>query len=175
MDMSIKQEKYHGKLAAIFNDEHAANAARKKLIAEAHFTARQINIVRPHDSQAGHKIEPETKAIGNVLLTSHLVFGGIGLILGLIIASLTSVIGPTFAQSSPLLTHLALAIIGLFLGLIVGGAISLRPDHDPLITKTLEACEHDQWALIVQTTHHDEQEKAQQLLQPIAVSITETL
>lgn len=175
MDISIHQEKYHGKVAAIFDDERAAKAAKSRLIENGHFSSRQVNIVKPHDHYAGHKIEPETEAIGKVMLSLHLIFGGIGIILGLMIAGLTSMMGPTFAQSSPLLTHLALALIGLFLGLIVAGAISLRPDHDPLITKTLEACEHDQWAVIVQTKHHDEQDKAQQLLHPIAVSMTETL
>ncbi|WP_438969891.1 hypothetical protein [Methylophaga sp.] len=175
MESTINREKFHGKFAAIFNDEASANEARKLLMQKGSFSAGQINIVRPHDRAAGHKIEPETSAIGKVLLTSHVVFGGMGLILGLLIASLTSTFGPTFAQSSPLLTHLALGLIGLFLGLIVAGAVSLRPDHDPLITKTLEACEHDQWAVIVQTKEFEDNERARQLLKPVAVSVTETL
>jgi len=175
MDTAINEEKYHSKFTAIFNDQAAANNARKMLIEEGNFTAAQINIVRPHDAQAGHKIEPETNAIGKLLMKSHVAFGGLGLILCLILASLTSGFGPTFVQSSPLLAHLALGTIGVFLGLIVAGVVSLRPDHDPLITQTLEACEHDQWAVIVQTKQHEDNKRARQLLKPVAVSVTETL
>lgn len=174
MQFSINKEKFHSKVAGIFNDEMTANSAKETLIDYGHFTERHINIIEPNDDNAGHKIEPETQAIGDVLGRSHFICGSMGLLAGLLLASLLSSIGPLFAQFSPLLTHLALGIIGTFVGLLIAGVIALRPDHDPLINDAIEATQQNKWALIVQAKERGDRQRARQLLQPIAVSVTET-
>ncbi len=174
MFATINKEKYHSKVAGIFNDESTTHSAKETLIDYGHFTERHINIITPHDNDAGHKIEPETHAIGKLISQSHFLFGSIGFLFGLLLASLLSSVGPTFAQSSPMLTHMALAIIGIFLGFIIAGVISLRPDHDPLINDAIEATQQNKWALIVQAEESGDRQRARQLLQPIAVSVSET-
>jgi hypothetical protein len=64
--------------------------------------------------------------------------------------------------------------VGTFVGLLFAGLLSLRPDHDPLINDTVTASRHNLWTLIVQTDGRKNLKKAHQLINPTAVSVTET-
>lgn len=172
--IKINQEKRSRKIAAIFDDGAKAEQAEETLINYGHFNSKDVKLIQPGDKRIRQKLEPETGAIGKTLLISHFIFGGLGLVLGLVIAAIVTTIGPVFAQSSPLLTYLALAIVGTFFGLFVAGLITLRPDHDPLINETIEASRHNKWAIVVHTHNHGDQQRARQLLQPVAVSVTDT-
>lgn len=171
---SIIPEKHHHKIAAVFEDRSKAKQAEQTLVDYGHFDEKDVQLVEPGDDQIEEKLEPETDAIGTTLFTSHFVFGSLGLVSGLVLAFVISQIGPAFAQSSPFLLHLALGMIGLFFGLFVAGAITLRPDHDPLINDTLEASRQSQWAVIVQARDRGDQQRARQLLMPAAISVTDT-
>ncbi len=83
--------------------------------------------------------------------------------------------GPTYTQDSPLPTYLALSFFGLLIGLMVAGAVSLRPDHDPLINETLEASHHHRWTVIVQTDDRESSHKAKEILETNAVTVKETI
>lgn len=172
--MKINPEIKPHKIAAIFDDADRAEQAENTLIDSAHFNRSDVQLIKPGDPSVKDKLEPETSAIGKTLINTHLIFGGMGLLLGFVLASIVSTIGPTFAQSSPVLTYLALGMIGSFFGLFVAGAVTLRPDHDPLINETVEATRNNQWALVVQARDRGDQKRARQLLKPIAISVTDT-
>lgn len=175
MAVDVIDEKHPAKVAGIFKTEDDARTARKALMDKGKFASKVINVVKPEDPNLSKKIEPESHGIAKTILKSHGVLGIVGLFAGFILASILVAAGPTFAQSSPLPTYLALGFFGLLLGLMVAGAITLRPDHDPLINETIEASHQQQWTVIVQTDDRDAVHKAKEILETYAVSVKETI
>lgn len=174
-DMKMNYEKRPHTVAGIFETEEKAKHAEESLIDEGHFHSEEVQLLKPGDTHLEDRLEPETKAIGKELFLWHYILGAAGLVGGLIIAAIVTTIGPTFTQSSPMLTYLVLAMFGVFFGMIAAGAFTVRPDHDPLITKTMEATKDDKWAVIVQASDRDHQQRARQLLSPTAISVIDTL
>lgn len=174
-DMKMNLEKRPHTVAGIFETEQTAKHAEESLIDQGHFQSAEVQLLKPGDTHLQDRLEPETKAIGKELILSHYVLGAVGLLAGVIIAAVVTTIGPTFTQSSPLLTYLALGMVGAFIGLIAAGAFTLRPDHDPLINETIEATKANKWAVIVQARDRDDQQRARQLLSPTAISVIDTL
>jgi hypothetical protein len=172
--LQFNREHRPHKIAAVFDDKTNAQEAEETLVSYAHFNPKDVSIIQPGDDHIRQKLEPEPTAIGRNLFLSHMALGGIGLLVGLLLAFIIITQGPQFAESSPGLTFFALGLVGLFIGLFAAGAFSLRPDHDPLINDTIEASRHKQWAVIVQARDRGDQQRARQLLNPVAVSVTDT-
>jgi hypothetical protein len=160
MEVEIQDEKHTGRVAAVFGDKDSAPTV--------------INIVKPEDNNISKKIEPESHGIAKTIVKSHGWLGLIGMILGLIIATALVISGPEMTQSSPLFTYLVFIFFGLTFGMMIAGAVSIRPDHDPLITKTVEASHENHWTVIVQTDDHEEIDLIKDLLEGSAISISET-
>ncbi len=175
MEANVIDEKHPAKVAAIFNNEAEAKRAEQDLINEGKFASKLINIVKPNDSDISKKIEPDNRGIVGTLLKSHIILGVVGILVGFILAAILVAAGPTFAQSSPIRTYLALGFFGLMIGMMLAGAVSLRPDHDPLITKTIEANEHDEWTVIVQTDDREAVNLAKKILKNKSQSVRETI
>ena len=175
MAVNVIDEQQPAKVAAVFNNEAEARAAREELMNDGNFNAKAVNIVTPGDGNLSKKIQPESKGIAGTIIKSHGILGVVGLLAGLIAASILIAAGPTFTQSSPPLTYFALGFVGLLIGMMIAGAITLRPDHDPLTNKTINASQQHQWTVIVQTNDRDSNQLAKQILQNKAQSVSETI
>ena len=175
MEVEIQDEKHTGRVAAVYNDERSANAARQKLIDQGNISPAVISIVKPQDSNLSKKIEPESHGIAKTLVKSHGWLGLSGALIGILLATVLAFNGPEMTRSSPLLTYLVFIFFGVIFGMMLAGAISIRPDHDPLITKTVEASQENDWTVIVQTDDRDEIDLVKTLLEDSAVSMSETL
>ena len=175
MAVNVIDEQQPAKVAAVFSNEAEARAAREELINDGNFDAEAINIVTPGDDHLSKKIQPESKGIAGTIIKSHGILGVVGLLAGLIAASILIAAGPTFTQSSPLATYFAMGFVGLLIGMMVAGAITLRPDHDPLTNETIKASQQNQWTVIVQTDARDTNQLAKQILQNKAQSVSETI
>lgn len=175
MDMNIIDEKHPSKVAGIFNSEKLAKVAQEKLINQGHFKTADIKIVRPNDANLSKKIEPRDTGIAKTLVDSHIIFGIVGFVAGLLLAFILILVGPDMFKSSPLLVYLALGFVGAMLGLMFAGGISLRPDQDPLINDTVEATNHHQWSVVVQIDNPEANELAQKILEETAISVSHTL
>lgn len=174
MKLNVIDEKHPGKVAGVYGRELSAKQAIKLLRSEGGFSAQEVNLVSPNDAHFAEKIEPDDKGIGRTLLRTHLIFGSLGLVLGLILAAILAQFGPALTTSSPVMVYIALAPLGASMGLLVAGVTSLRPDHDGLINKTRHATNHDQWTVVVQTKDDAHKEQAKQLMQSSAISISDT-
>lgn len=173
MEVEIQDEKHTGRVAAVFGDEVSANAAKQKLIDNG-ISSKVISIVKPDDSAISMKIEPESRGIYKGIIKSHGWLGLIGMIVGALIATALVLSGPEMTQSNPLYTYFVFVFFGAMFGMMIAGAISLRPDHDPLITKTVEASHEHHWTVIVQTDDGDEIDLVKKLLEGSAISMSET-
>ncbi|MEX1199466.1 MAG: hypothetical protein WEB02_01635 [Methylophaga sp.] len=175
MAVNVIDEQHPAKVAAIFNNEAEARAAREELINDGKFGAETVNIVTPGDDNLSKKIQPESKGIAGTIIKSHGILGVVGLLAGLIAASILIAAGPTFTQDSPLATYFAMGFVGLLIGMMVAGAITLRPDQDPLTNETIQASQQHQWTVIVQTDDRDTNQLAKQILQNKAQSVSESI
>ena len=175
MNLNVIDENHPGKVAGVYGRELSAQQVMKLLRNEGGFSAQEVNLVPPNDVHFAEKVEPDDKGIGRTLLRSHLIFGGIGLALGLILATILTQFGPVLTTSSPVMVFISLASLGTFIGLLVAGITSLRPDHDGLINATRHATNNQQWTVVVQTKDNVQKEQAKQLMQDSAISITDTL
>lgn len=175
MAVNVTDEQHPAKVAAIFNNEAEARAAREELISKANFSGAEVNIVTPNDGNLSEKVEPESSGIAGTFFKSHGILGVVGLLAGLIAASILVAAGPVFTQDSPLATYFTMGFVGLLIGLMVAGAITLRPDHDPLINQTIQASQHRQWTVIVQTNDRQTTNRVKELLHNKAESVRETI
>jgi hypothetical protein len=175
MKLKVIDERHPGKVAGVYDHESNAHEAMKLLREVGGFSAEEVDLIAPNDAHFGSKVEPDDKGIGRGLLGSHIIFGGGGLILGLILATFLSLYGPVLTTSSPVMVFISMATLGTFAGLLVAGLISLRPDHDELINDTRHATNHNQWTVVVQIKDDSQKDHAKQLMQGSAVSISDTL
>ncbi|MCK0107627.1 hypothetical protein [Marinobacter sp. S0848L] len=150
-------EKFSHKIAAEFDDEVAATKA-VDCLASAGIPASQINVVRPDDPDMARKVEPEVQGVARSLVKTHVSFGIVGLVVGLVIATVLVLVGPALTQSSPLMTYIAFGFLCPVLALLLAGVVSIRPDHDPVIEKTRKAHNTGRWTVVVHCESTDQQE-----------------
>lgn len=153
-------EKFSHKISAEYHSQESAAQAVQLLVEKAHIPRAQINIIKPHDPLIARKLEPEVTGIRRTLVKSHLVFGGIGLALGVLVSIILTTVGPVFTQSSPLFTFIAVIFLTTALALMLAGLVSLRPDHDPLIAKARSAADTDRWTVIAHCISQEQQTRA---------------
>ena len=163
--LAVIDESFPTKVSAEFDREESANEALSSLTQGAGFKREQIRLVEPDDARLEKKLEPETRGIAKTLARSHLVLGIVGLAVGLCLAWWLTTFGPTITTASPVLTYVALAIIFPFLGLLLAGAISLRPDHDPLVAKSRRAAGEGRWTVVVHCADNDEKDRAKRVME----------
>lgn len=164
-------ESFPSKVCAIYASRKDAEEATHKLITEGNFSSDQIKIANPGDVAIDRKIEPERRGIALTLLKSHLILGGLFLILGVVIATFLSFYGVPATRASPMMTYIAVILISLFIGLILAGLISLRPDHDILIYKAEKAAETDKWTVIVHCKNRREINRAKTCVEASAATL----
>lgn len=159
MPDSVLGENYSHKISAEFDSESAANDAVASLL-HAGIPSSQTEIIRPDDPDMAIKVEPEAQGVGRSLAKTHVVLGLAGLVVGLILAALLVTVGPTLTQSSPVMTFIAVGFICPVLALLLAGAISIRPDHDPLIEKTRMANKAGRWTVVAHCSSLEQQKEA---------------
>tara|TARA_R110002072_G_scaffold141475_1_gene286760 strand:- start:833 stop:1354 length:522 start_codon:yes stop_codon:yes gene_type:complete len=156
----LLEEEFPHKVSAEYDSKSAADQAMWSLIDSAGLPPAQVRLVQPHDPDMGRKLEPETRGVARTLVRSHVVLGLGALVLGLVIAAVLVTIGPALTRSSPVMTFIAAAFLFPVLGLMLAGAISLRPDHDPLIEKTRTASAAGHWIVVAHCVSIGEQSRA---------------
>ncbi|MFY8327465.1 hypothetical protein [Pseudoalteromonas sp. ZZD1] len=174
MATSLNNEEFATKVAGIFDSKDRADNAFSSLSEDKEFEQSNIEIISAHDQRFDEKIEPEDKNIGKTLLKTHLLFGVLGLGVGLIISSVFLFIDVEFMQSFVLETYAGVSTVCIFIALLVAGFVSIRPDHDPLINEVRNATRSGKWVLVVHTDSHKKGNKAKELIKPFATNVTAT-
>ncbi|MGE0622902.1 MAG: hypothetical protein AB7I04_21160 [Pseudomonadales bacterium] len=147
----------------------------ENLILDMQLDRRQIRLIRPGDVGPERKVEPETVGVRETLWRSHLFFGMIGLLVGLGVGAALLASGLAMVRSAPILTLVVLAFFGVSAGLITAGVLTLRPDHDRLVDRAVQAANAGEWMLLVHTAERYEADAAREKLEDTAVEVRETL
>jgi hypothetical protein len=167
-------EKYLSKVGAVFDTADEAQAAAQRVGREAGIEASQIRVLEPDDPAMARKLEPEQAGIARTLVKSHITLGTAGLVAGLAIALLLIVIGVDAFAWSPWYTLLVFGFFGAIAGLLLGGLVSLRPDHDRLITWARASARDGHWLVLVHARDHEQERKAKDVLNAISDKVMGT-
>lgn len=168
-------EKSLSKVGAVFTEAGDARHAADELVAHYGLRAEQVRVVEPNDPGVSRKLEPESGGIAKTLVRSHVLLGLSGVVVGLILAAALVLSGIAATASSPFYTFVVFAFFGGIFGMLLGGLISLRPDHDPLITRVETASRKGRWSVIVHARNHEEERRAKEALEKMSDRVTETL
>ncbi|HMW29960.1 riboflavin biosynthesis protein RibA [Plasticicumulans sp.] len=141
-------ERSLSKVAGLFDTADEARSAANTVRSETGMSDGQVMLVQPNDAAFGRKLEPEQRRIPATLIRTHVVFGAIGLGLGALIALTLMLFGVDAVTSNALIALVVFSVMGLMLGLMFGGFLSLRPDHDVVISAVMSATRHGHWAVV---------------------------
>ena len=136
-------------LASIFTEQEQAKHTISEVIRQTSVAPEQITVISPNDPNFNRKLEGESKELGKMMWYSHLILGGAGLLIGMIVAYVLVEFGPALTQNNPLFTYIAMVSPGIFIGLFVAGLLSLRPDRTEIIDVVREAVRNKRYAVIV--------------------------
>jgi hypothetical protein len=175
MNSTLSAERYTSKVGAEFGGLEQADRAVERLKASAGIDASQIRIVGPNDPSLDRKLEPEPRGVAKTIVRSHVILGAAGLLVGLIAAFVLEQSGiALFAWSAPY-TYGTFGFVGAMLGMLLAGLFSVRPDHDPLITRVKEGVRAGRWYLLVHTRNDSEKSRAKQTLEGMGSDVLSTL
>lgn len=162
-------------LAAIFSSHKEAEEAVQALTSDTAIASEQIAVLSPDESELSRKVEADSRSVGKRMLTSHVAMGGIGLVVGLLIASVLVNTGPLLTQQNPIFTYIALISPGLFIGMFVAGLFSLRPDRSELIETVRHALKEKRVALIVNLKNAQSVDTVRKVLSRKSATIVEAI
>jgi hypothetical protein len=154
--LDLVEEAHPGRVGAVFASESTARAAAASLGREIGVARDRVEMIRPDDRGWADKVEPETAAIGRTLARSHIILGVGGLLAGFAVASALLLADLRMAETSPSMTFAFVGFLGAVAGLLVAGLISLRPDHDRVISRARTAANSGSWMIVVFTDNHEE-------------------
>lgn len=141
-------------VAAVYDSVDSVKHSIDDITSGTDIERSQITIVDPQDDHFSEKLEGASAPLGKKLWHSHLVLGGSGLLLGLVVAYLLVQFGPALTQNNPLFTYIALISPGLFLGLFAAGLMGIRPDRTEIIDTVRHAIRNRRYAIVVNMKSH---------------------
>lgn len=167
-------EQYPSKVGAVFASRTAAQQVQDELLA-AGFASEQVHFIAPGDRRLGRKVEPESSGIAGTLARTHVRFGLLGGLVGLLAASAGVWSGQTLLSASPIYAFFVLTFLGAIAGLLLAGLVSLRPDHDPLALMAQRAARTGRWTVIVHVGAGSEQRYARDIFMAASADPVVTL
>ncbi|MCW8108599.1 hypothetical protein OPS25_08835 [Alteromonas ponticola] len=165
----------HLQIAAIYDTAEDARLSAEELNHDTGIDRNQIVVIDPNDAHYSEKLEGSSRTIGKSMWNSHLLLGGIGLLAGLIAASLLVNFGPALTQQNPFFTYIALISPGLFIGLFAAGLFSLRPDRTEIIDTVRHAIKTRHYALVINLKKNQSAAKVTQVLRRKSSQVVEAI
>ena len=162
-------------VAAVFPSKRKVQEVLEIVQEETSVEASQIEIIEAGDPNMSEKLERNSASIGKSMWSSHLLLGSVGLVVGLVAASLLTLFGPALTQQNPLFTYIALISPGIFIGLFIAGLIGLRPDRNQVIQTVRHAVRFGKVALVINLEKSQSSSKVSQLLKQHTDKVVESI
>ena len=162
-------------VAAVFPSKRKVQEVLEIVQEETSVEASQIEIIEAGDPNMSEKLERNSASIGKSMWSSHLLLGSVGLVVGLVAASLLTLFGPALTQQNPLFTYVALISPGIFIGLFIAGLIGLRPDRNEVIQTVRHAVRYGKVALVINLEKSQSSSKVSQLLKLHTDKVVESI
>lgn len=152
------------KLVAVFDTAAAAEDAAERLRSGADLNLGQVRILVPGDSHFDIKVEPEPAGVARTAVRTHVVGGAVGLLVGVALWLVLFATRLDLVRGSPWASAVAVVFFLTMAGLLLGGLLTLRPDHQVLITRLRSALESGKWCLVIHPRSPEECDKVEALL-----------
>lgn len=163
------------KVAAVFPDRDSALEAARRVRGELGLAEAQVRVVEPGDRRAARKLEPEEKGVMFTAIKAHVTLGLAGLVAGAVLYWILYSMGIRAVQAQPIVAALVICGFAFAFGLFAGGLVTLRPDHDVLNMRVLEAIGEDRHAVVVHPEKHADVARAAEVLEAASGEVLRTL
>ncbi|MBW8367071.1 MAG: hypothetical protein K0M70_04345 [Arenimonas sp.] len=174
-DLPVTGEVSNSKLAAVFDSQAAAGAARDAVVSRAGLQPAQVKLISPAEPHPNIKLQPEGKGIWRTIVLAHLWFGVGGLVAGALAWAVLMWLGVALIVSSALVSAVAFVFMGAIAGLMLGGLVALRPDQDRYVQATQDAIADRRFSVVVHALSRDEADRAASVLTGLGAEVTRTL
>ena len=167
------------KMAGAYPREDVAHSAARRLESEAGLTPSQVRVLSPSmartslRSYLGRQVEPEDRGIWRTLIKSHVVFGIVGIVAGLI--AYAALRESPAVQSSPWMAFAVIVFFCTIAGLMLGGLVALRPDHAKLMSQVRRSLAEGSWVVVAHPRTDAQVEAAGSVLDASAMQVFRTL
>jgi hypothetical protein len=168
-------ENYPHKVSGSFDTKVEAEIALHQLRIQPELGDVVLDLIGPQGSNPDKRLQPETMRVRKTLVREHVIWGSVGLVLGLAAGLLLIATGFPLFTTSPIYTASLSAIGGLVFGLLFGGMLALRPDQGFWAAEVQDELQKNRWTVLVHTQHGNQAEKASAILKKYAVHQQETL
>lgn len=154
-------EKSNHKVAAIFPDHAAAQRAADALRTALPMKKNtQLVVLRPGDAP-DRALEPEQAGIFRTIVRAHIWLGLGGAVAGAAAFVLLYVLDVRMVVQSPVWSAMVIIAFATVGGLMLGGLVSLRPDHDPYISRVRGALAEGRSAVVFHGFDREERDAAE--------------
>ena len=174
-ESSISAELSSSKVAAIFADAAVARETAVRLRQAMDLGEAQVQLIAPGDPRPGRKLEPESRGIFRTMLRAHLRLGILGAVVGAVVFAVLFARGIPYIVNSAVMAAAVLVAFGAVGGLFLGGLMTLRPDHDPYITRVYAALEQGRTAVVVHSFSREQNAQATEFLKQFSDEVVATL
>lgn len=157
----ISGEQSNTKFLAVFATEAELDHCRVALQQDG-IDPNQVVSIAPHEQNYARKLEPEPQGIERTAIRSHVLFGGLGLLIGLVIWVALYASEVEFIVASPIISLLPFVLLFPVAGMMLGGFVTLRPDHLIVIEGVKQAQSKGQWSLIVHSRNSNQKAHLEQ-------------
>ncbi len=157
---AFSAELSNSKVAAIFADPAVARETAGRLRQALQLEEAQVQLIGPGDARPGRKLEPESEGIFRTLLRAHLRLGLLGAVAGAVVFAVLWSKGIPYIVNSAVMAAAVLVGFGVVGGLFLGGLMTLRPDHDPYITRVYAALDEGRTAVVVHSFTREQKTQA---------------
>lgn len=152
------------KLVAVFDTAAAAEDAAERLRSGAGLNAGQVRILVPGDARLDIKVEPEPAGVARTAVRTHVAFGAAGFVVGVLVWFVLFSTRFDLVRGTPLASAVAIVFFLTMAGLLLGGFLTLRPDHQILITRLRSALESGKWCVVIHPRSPEECDRVEALL-----------
>lgn len=143
------------KVAGLFASKSVAAEVAQQVKLTAGLDDPQVYVVGPPDGAKpespafSRKLEPEQAGIWHTLIRTHVIFGIVGVIAGVLVYLGFVVADTSAVTSTPGMSLVGAVFIGASIGLLFGGLLTARPDHSLVITAVRRAIRRGGWAVVI--------------------------
>ena len=159
----MKSENYPHKLAAIYPNAAAAEAAVKALEPEKTGDIKVMTLA-PDASDISHAIEPETQATRDTLAGDTITGGATGTAVGALAAGAAAVAAPTLFVSAPIVGPLVVLGYGAMVGSAVGAIRGLKLQEGLLAGLVEDALKEGYYAVIIHAENDAADDRAKTII-----------
>lgn len=170
----ISGEQSNTKFLAVFATEAELEHCRTALEQDG-IDPNQLATIAPAEKNYARKLEPEAQGIERTAVRSHALFGGLGLLVGVVIWVALYASEVEFIVASPVISLLPFILLFPVAGMMIGGFVTLRPDQLIISEGVTQAQKKGQWSLVVHSRNANQKAHLEQWFKQASIHVVHSI